>query len=326
MDWIIVEQFPELTRSQLQNRFETVTINGKKGKLSSKVVDGDEIELILSLLPITDILPEKMDFDLRYQDEETLVINKPQGMVVHPGAGNYTGTLVNGLLGSGLLNSDFNLTPVTQTETPSNLSDEDSIDEIGGVRPGIVHRLDKDTSGVLIVARNIQALDYYSSLFRKRKIQKYYIALVKGRLPHKKDKIESFFIRDSRNRKKFIMHATQGKKAVSYYHVLEEVQDFSFLLLFPYTGRTHQLRVHLTGIGFPILGDPLYARRHAQFPDISLMLHAYAIGFERYSDQQPLLIASELPVRFKENLEKLNFSLERIEKKLANLNSYFKEP
>lgn len=300
LDRYIISQYPEITRSQLNNRFVSALVNGNSAKLSTKVVNDDRIEVEISDPPSTEVLPEKIDLNILYQDEDTLVIDKPQGMVVHPGAGHFTGTLANALLGSGLLESNW----VEQTLRENS----ENPDALNPVRPGIVHRLDKDTSGLILTARNREAHLYYSSLFKKKKIKKRYIAVVRGVLPEKEGEIISTLARDRNHRKKFEMTKGRGKEAHTLYRVLQENSRFSVVQLSPVTGRTHQLRVHMAGIGNPILGDPLYSRRDTHVPDASLMLHAWKLDFPAFKDQKKVRVRSQLPERFVSLIKELGFN------------------
>ena len=250
-----------LTRSQIKQRNTQVRVDGILVKLSRKVSAGDLVEIEYSPPERMDLVPEDIPLDVIFENNDVLVINKPQGLVVHPAAGNFTGTLVQGLL--------------------FRYQEEEFEDSFGpkDVRHGIVHRLDKDTSGVLITAKNPEALEFLSGQFREKKARKRYVALVKGNPRGKEGRVDNYLVRDPRNRKKFTWRngPGQGKHAVTDYRVVKDFEGCSLVFLYPLTGRTHQLRVHMLSLGHPILGDPVYGRNMAQ-GTISPMLHAQRLA------------------------------------------------
>ena len=223
------------------------------------------------------IKPEKIELDIIYEDNNVFVINKPCGMVVHPAAGNYTGTMAHGLLH--LLEN-----------VESDFSNEDQ-------RPGIVHRLDKDTSGLIIAAKNTKALDYLASQFKDRSTSKTYLAIIHGKLPVKKGTIKTLIGRDPNNRKKMSWKVKNGKEAVSVYRVLHEWNNYSLVVLELKTGRTHQLRVHMLSMGTPIAGDRIYSNTKMEF---DLMLHAYRLSIKLPGESSFTGFRAPLPERFKE--------------------------
>ncbi len=249
-----------LTRSQLKTRNTKIYINGKEAKFSRTVKNGDSVSIEYDSAPELDIKPENIDLDIIYEDENVAVINKPQGMVVHPAAGNPDGTLANAFL--------------------YHFADNDFDKEDDDQRPGIVHRLDKDTSGVIITAKNSAAHEFLSMQFRQKKVKKKYLAIVKGKMPTQEGVIETNLARDRNNRKKFAAVTGKGKSAVTCFKVLKEFEDSSLISLEPETGRTHQLRVHMQYYGCPIIGDPLYSRKIAKHGGITMMLHAYILIIE----------------------------------------------
>ena len=273
------------TRNQLKQRLSSLSVNGQPAKLSKLVSFGDRIEFELRSSQIFSFRPEPIKIDIVYEDEKVIVVNKPQGMVVHPAAGNYSGTLVQGLV--------FHCTDIAKT-----------FDE-GEPRPGIVHRLDKDTSGILIAAKNPETQEFLSAQFRKRKTEKKYYALCKGRLNERKGKICTNIARDPRNRKKYCASETQGKPAETYFEVLRLYDEYTFVALRPITGRTHQLRVHLLSKGHPILGDSIYARTDQRYADTTLMLHAYSLKIRLPGSVEPKTFRAPLPERFKRILNAL---------------------
>ena len=283
LDRYAAEYLRMLSRSQIKARKLAGSINGKKAKLSTPVKKGDVLALSWDDAEIPELVPEDRALDIIYEDEQVVVINKPQGMVVHPGAGNYRGTLANALYFRQLNRGGF---------LPE------------GLRPGIVHRLDKDTSGVIIAAYNDSAHTFLSEQFKSRTVKKTYAALVSGRVKNALGRIETFIARDPRNRKLFAVRE-RGKTAITLYRLIKTWDSHSLLLLRPRTGRTHQLRVHMRHLGHAIIGDALYGSRDLLFPHAPLMLHAKSLeitlpGGERRKFSSPL------PERFREMIRKLN--------------------
>ncbi len=247
-----------MSRSQFESRRLKIFMKGREIKASRKIKHGDVLFLQWQEAAEPVYAPEKMELDILYEDEGVIVLNKPAGLVVHPGAGNHEGTLVQGLL-------------------YYNRHLKDSFqDEV--LRPGIVHRLDKDTSGLIITAKNPEALEMLCAQFRSRRTEKYYLAFVKGALPARRGRIEGLIARDEHNRKKFKVHPTRGKHALTLYQVLDSWDGVSLVKLKLETGRTHQIRVHLQSLGCPVLGDPLYSRREKRWENLPLMLHSWTLG------------------------------------------------
>jgi len=257
-DRYVAEHLRLFTRSQLKSREVGLEINGKEAKWSHRLSLGDVVRLTWEPELPTNIVPEPVEIDIIYENEDVVVVDKPQGMVVHPAAGNYSGTLVQGLAYRSLVTGDGELS----ADNP---------------RPGIVHRLDKDTSGVMIAAKTPLARQFLANQFAKKHTGKVYLAVVKGMVMPRNGHIEEHIVRDPKNRKRFTTSEEEGKPAVTDYRVLCQWEDYAFLALRPSTGRTHQLRVHLSSRGHPVLGDPIYSRRDARFPDATLMLHAHRL-------------------------------------------------
>jgi 23S rRNA pseudouridine1911/1915/1917 synthase len=292
LDRYVADHLGLLSRSQIKSRVMEAWINGRPVKKSRIVKGGDKIVLAWSDPPLVDLIPENIALDILYEDERVVVINKAQGMVVHPGAGNFRGTLANALL--------YRRLSRTGSPAPSG-------GEAGGAypasfpadcRPGIVHRLDKDTSGVIIAAYDDGALRFLADQFKTGKTEKRYAALVKGSPGEKQGRIETGISRDPRDRKRFIA-APGGRTALSYYRVIRSWGTHSLMLLRPKTGRTHQLRVHMRHLGHPILGDPLYGVRDGLFPGATLMLHAKSLAIVLPGNGERRIFHSPLPSRFR---------------------------
>ncbi|MDR2717097.1 MAG: RluA family pseudouridine synthase [Treponema sp.] len=289
LDRYIAENLGLLSRSQIKARELKAAINGKEAKISRTVKNGDLLELVWQEAQPLNIIPENIPLDIMYEDERTVVINKAPGMVVHPGAGNRSGTLANALYYRRLKRGGL-----SGTEP-----------EMGGLRPGIVHRLDKETSGVIIAAYDDEALAFLAHQFKSRKAKKTYIAIVNGIPKEKKGRIETFIARDSKDRKRFAV-AAQGRLALTYYSVIKTWRTHSLILLRPKTGRTHQLRVHLRYLGNPITGDPLYGFTDDLFPKASLMLHAKSLAIILPGEDTERVFKSPLPERFTVMIHSLN--------------------
>ena len=242
------------TRSQVHAQCVSVTDSKKRLlKYSRHLHDGDQIFLEWQTEPEESIKPEQLKLDIVYEDENVVVINKPQGMVVHPAPGHRHGTLAQGLMY------------------------RYGVDDFTADRAGIVHRLDKDTSGIMIASRNTRTHSFLSRQFQDRKVDKSYIAIIKGVPRQKQGKFTMPIGRDPLNRKKFTVNTRNARKAESHYRILEHTDSYSLVRVSPQTGRTHQIRVHLKSFGYPVLGDPLYSRKDNNFPEAMLMLHSWQI-------------------------------------------------
>jgi len=283
LDRYLSENLRLLSRSQIKARCLNAKINGKSVKLSRPVKQGDILELNWEEEPPQFIIPQDIPLNIVYEDERCVVVNKAQGMVVHPGAGNRQGTLANALYFRRLKHNES---------------------QAAGLRPGIVHRLDKETSGLIIAAYDDEAHAYLARQFKDRKVIKKYAAIICGTPKEKEGRIETFIARDPRDRKRFTVSNT-GKTAVTFYKVIKTLQNYSLVMLRPKTGRTHQLRVHLKHIGHPILGDPVYGYTDKNFPKATLMLHSKTLAIILPGETERGVFTSVLPERFKEILEKL---------------------
>lgn len=283
LDQFIKKKLIYISRSRIKYLIEenSVLVNLKSSKPSYKVKRGDVIKVILPPEEKIELIPKEVPFDIIYEDEDIAVINKPSGIVVHPSPGHKENTLVQGLL--------LKL---------KNLS------SIGGkIRPGIVHRLDKDTSGIMIVAKNDFSHQKLVLDFKERYIEKTYLALVYNKMSFKEGKIETYIGRHPINRKKMAV-LKEGKLAITFYQVLEVFKKASLVLIKPLTGRTHQIRVHFSYIGHPILGDPVYGGIKHDIPKPPrLMLHSYQISFLHPKTLKKLEFTAPLPEDFKKYLE-----------------------
>jgi 23S rRNA pseudouridine1911/1915/1917 synthase len=293
LDRYIAEYLGLLSRSQIKARELKAKVNGKDVKISRTVKSGDSLELSWNEAEPINIIPENIPLDILYEDRRVVVLNKAQGMVVHPGAGNRRGTLANALYFRSLEQANQQV---------------DAISDVGS-RPGIVHRLDKETSGVMIAALDDEALAFLSGQFKARKTKKTYIAIVHGIPKEQKGRIETFIARDPKDRKRFAV-ATHGKHALTFYSVLKTWQfgacRYSLVMLRPKTGRTHQLRVHLRYLGHSIIGDPLYGCADPLFPQASLMLHSRNLAITLPDEQSERVFKAPVPERFTTMITCLN--------------------
>jgi 23S rRNA pseudouridine1911/1915/1917 synthase len=269
----------DLTRSQISKLIEAgnILVNDRIVKPSYHLKTTDQLTIDIPPLKKLDAKPENIPLDIVYEDDDLIVVNKPRGMVVHPAVGNYEGTLVNALL-----------------HHVKNLSG------IGGVaRPGIVHRLDKDTSGLIVVAKNDLAHQALAKQFKDREIAKQYVALVKGVIKQDSGEIAAAIGRHPVKRKK--MAAGRGREALTFYRVIERFKDATLVELTPKTGRTHQLRVHLNHLGHPIVGDPVYGGDKGT----GQLLHAQKLAFTHPRTGEKLAFTAPLPDDLAEAIKKL---------------------
>ena len=272
----------EYTRSKIQKMIETgnILVNGNKVKDSYKVKENDNIE-ITELIEETDILPENIPLDIYYEDDDLIVVNKPSGMVVHPAPGNRAGTLVNALL-----------------YHTKNLSTINTL-----IRPGIVHRIDADTSGLLLVAKNDRAHNILADAIAKKEVVREYIALVEGIIKEDTATIDAPIGRDVNNRKKMCVTSENSKEAITHFRVIERLNNATLIRCKLETGRTHQIRVHLNYIGHPIVNDPVYGKKKLIDEKFGQMLHAEKIGFVHPTTKEYMEFTAPVPDRFKEILE-----------------------
>lgn len=287
IDKVIVESMEEsVSRSRLQDwiRAGRVRVNGRTVKPNYKVSEGDEIVVEPPEPEVTELIPEPILLDIAYEDQDVIVVNKPRGMVVHPAAGHARGTLVNALM--------------------HHCQDLSGIN--GEIRPGIVHRIDKDTSGLIMAAKNDQAHVSLSAQLKEHSVTRRYFAVVHGVLEHDQGTVEAPIGRDPKNRKLFTVTDRGGKHAVTHFAVAERFQDYTLLELMLETGRTHQIRVHMKFIGHPLVGDPLYGRakgRTMRLPGQAL--HAAVLGFTHPRTGKRLTFEAPIPDEMQELIQEL---------------------
>jgi pseudouridine synthase, RluA family len=282
VDQYIAECGP-LSRSQIKARAAVITVNGKVAKVSRPLSEGELIELIWTAEEPDLLEAESIPLDILFENERVIVVNKAQGMVTHPGAGNKRGTLANAALA------------IVARDRAATLE--------SATRGGIVHRLDKDTSGVIVVAKDLEAQVFLASQFKERQTRKEYVAILRGIPEPASGRIADRLGRDRRDRKRFASLPEGGKVAVTDYRVLalwkSGGERYSLVSLRPKTGRTHQLRVHMAGLGAPILGDPLYGKKDGRFPAATLMLHAQRLRITLPGEAEQRLFTAPLPERFR---------------------------
>jgi 23S rRNA pseudouridine1911/1915/1917 synthase len=260
LDKHLVSLLPEFSRSRIAGLIDDgfVSVNGKAAKKAGHKIDaGDDIEVRIPPPQSSGLVAENIALDIIFENDELIVVNKPAGMVVHPAAGHAGGTLVNAVLGH-----------------------EPEMEGIGGEeRPGLVHRLDKDTSGLIVLAKNERAHRWLQDQFRDRKVEKTYLALVDGHPPTPTGRVEASVGRDPSHRKKMaIMPLGKGREAVSEYRTIETFAEHTLLEFHPLTGRTHQIRLHCAFLKCPIVADSIYGHRHSTVPGLKRhFLHAYKL-------------------------------------------------
>ncbi len=283
----VVSEGLGISRSVFSNPTLALFVNEKKTKKSSKVKAGDKVSISYDEDVLEGLEKEEIKLNIIYEDDDILVIDKEQGMAVHPGAGNWHGTVANALLG--LYGEDF----------------ETGDDEL---RPGIVHRLDKDTSGVMVIAKNQKAHLALCQMFSEHRNEKYYIAICKGFFAQTQGTIESRIVRDRKNRKKFTTtnNKSEGRDALTKYSVVTQNGEYALLKIRIYTGRTHQIRVHLASIGHPIIGDPIYGRKDKKLPDATLMLHSQRLVITHPATGETSVFRAKVPGRFIDALKALD--------------------
>ena len=309
-----------LGRSKLKSGVKEILVNGQAAKLSAKIRAGDKIDIFWEDCVPDNIEPENIPLKIIYEDDDVCVVNKAQGMVTHPAAGNWTGTLVNALL------HHWGRAAVT------GVKDGDSAEALERRRPGIVHRLDKDTSGIIVTAKNREAEEWLQSQFQGRRLVKEYILIVKGCPPQRDGIVDTYIARDPADRKRFkavvpggsdrherfgedvdkakqksLPQATPfaGKRAVTLYHVVSVYGGYSLVRVRILTGRTHQIRVHMKFLGCPVLGDAVYSKKDSLFPNAALMLHSRMLKIRLPGREKMTVFKAAVPERFKRVIQAL---------------------
>lgn len=286
IDKYLAESLPDISRSYLQKLFRDgeIRMNGKAVKASAKTLAGAEIVFAIPEPEEPEILPEDIPLDILYEDDDVILINKPKDMVVHPAAGHYTGTLVNGLM----------------------YHCREGLSGINGVlRPGIVHRIDKDTTGVLVVCKNDRAHNGLAEQLAEHSITRKYRAIVCGNLKEDEGTVDAPLGRHPQDRKKMAIVRSGGKRAVTHYRVLERFGKYTYIECQLETGRTHQIRVHMASLGHPLLGDEVYGRGKSPFKLEGQTLHAMVLGFIHPTTGEYMEFQVPLPEYFESLLEKL---------------------
>ena len=286
LDKYISEQIPDLSRTRVKELIDDnkILVNGKKEKPSYKIADQDQISIEIPKKEPLNLEPENLNLDIVYEDDDVIVVNKPQGMVVHPAAGHPDHTLVNGLL--------YHTRELAKSPE--------------GFRPGIVHRIDKDTSGLLMVAKNDKARESLEKQLAAKTNKREYLALVHGNFDTQSGVINAPIGRNPYNRKQMAVNP-DGKQAVTHFQVLEQFKDYSLVKCVLETGRTHQIRVHMKYIGHPLAGDPLYGPKKT-LKGNGQFLHAETLGFEQPTTGEWLEFSCPIPPIFQKQLDSLRLN------------------
>lgn len=291
LDVFLNEVIEDATRSYIQKIIDNgnVQIKDKKITKSGNKLKGNETVIVnIPEDEVLDVIPQDIPLNIIYEDKDIVVINKAPGMVVHPAHGNYTGTLVNALL--------------------YHIKDLSTIN--GVIRPGIVHRLDKDTSGVIVVAKHDEVHTTLSDMFKEKTLEKTYICITKGIFKEKKGRVETLIGRDPKDRKKMAVVNENGKNAISNYEVIDESNNFSLVKVRIETGRTHQIRVHMKYLNHPILGDSTYG---SPTKDIDRqMLHAYMLKFIHPITKKEMTVIADIPEDFKKAVKFAGVDISKI--------------
>ena len=286
LDKLIANKYSDLSRTNIQKLIDDnkITVNNKVQKASYKVMEKDEIKIEEIEAKTIDLKPQNIPLDIIYEDDDIIVINKQKGLVVHPANGNPDGTLVNAVMALC----------------------KDSLSGIGGeLRPGIVHRLDKDTSGLIIVAKNDKAHLNLSNQIKNREVKKTYIALVRGVIKENEATINMPIARSTKDRKKMAV-SKDGKEAITHFKVIKRYDKYTLIEVKIETGRTHQIRVHMSQIGYPIVGDVVYSNGKNPFGVVGQMLHSSKLTFKHPITNKEINLEAPLPEYFVEVLNKLD--------------------
>ncbi len=291
LDSFLSEKIEGYSRTYMQKLIDEghCKVGGKNVKSNFKLRTGDKVEAVIPDPVPLEIEPEKIELDIVYEDDDIIIINKPQGMVVHPAHGNYSGTVVNALL-----------------EHCGSLSDYNSLTGINGVmRPGIVHRIDKDTSGIIVVAKTNEAHLSLSEQLKEHTITRKYVALLEGRLKNDNGRVETLIGRNPKDRKQMAVVTTNGKKAITHYRVLERFENNTLIEAVLETGRTHQIRVHMSALGHPVVGDTVYGYKKQRFDTKGQLLHARVLGFIHPTRKEYVEFEAPIPDYFEKILKAL---------------------
>ena len=277
LDKFLVGQLQEFSRSRIQGLIADgfVDVNGDTAKKAGQTLEsGFHVTVRIPPPAPTDLIAEDIPLDILFENDDLIVVNKPAGMVVHPAAGHASGTLVNAILGY-----------------------DPELEGIGGEeRPGVVHRLDKETSGLILLAKNERAHRWLQDQFRLRKVEKTYLALVDGKPPTPSGRVEAYIGRDPSHRKRMaIVPERRGREAISEYKTVESFKDHTWLEVRPITGRTHQIRLHCAFLGCPIVGDQIYGKKHSSIRLARHFLHAYRLKIMLPGEKKPQIFEAPLP-------------------------------
>lgn len=285
LDTFIRDQHGDLSRSRIQQLLDDgcIHVNDEVKKNKYKVKAGDEIVVDIPEVKELEAIPQDLNLDILYEDDDIIVINKPKGMVVHPGAGNPDHTLVNGLL--------------------FHCKDLSGIN--GVLRPGIVHRIDKDTTGCIVACKNDKAHEAISKQLSDKTCSREYIAIVHGVIPHENGTIDAPIGRDPKDRQKMIVTDKNARDAVTHFKVEERFKNYTLVSFKLETGRTHQIRVHMQYIGFPIVGDPKYSLRNTRQDTEGQVLHAKALTLVHPTTKETMTFNAPLPQYFEKLIEEL---------------------
>ena len=292
VDQVRLDQFlstleePEISRSYASKliKDDRIQLNGKSCKASSRVKEGDELLIDMPEPVSLDVVAEDIPLDIVYEDEDFLIVNKPKGMVVHPAAGHYQGTLVNAVM---------------------NHCGEELSTINGVMRPGIVHRIDKNTTGLLVVCKNDKAHKSLAEQLKEHSITRKYVAIVCGNIKEDSGTVDAPLGRSKKDRKKQAIDMVDGRDAVTHFRVLERFSDYTLVECILETGRTHQIRVHMASIGHPVLGDDVYGPKKCPFTLEGQCLHAKVLGFIHPSTGEYVEFDSEYPAYLNRLMERL---------------------
>ena len=290
IDKFLSDRFSDVSRNHLQKMIERgeITVGGSPVKPNYKLRLQDEIHILTDTAPVpVEIVPQDIPLSIIHEDDDILIIDKPKGMVVHPAPGHPDGTLVNAIL----FHCGKRLSGIN-----------------GELRPGIVHRIDKDTTGSLIVCKNDCAHRRIAEQIAVHSIQRSYVGIVHGNVKEEEGTVDAPIGRDPKNRKRMAVHAPHGKEAVTHYHILKRLNGYTYLRFDLETGRTHQIRVHAASIGHPLLGDQVYGPKKCPFHLTGQTLHAWRIGFIHPSTDEYVEYEAPIPGYITELVEALDFA------------------